>query len=71
LQILLSDLDVLLAVLSKGQKFLKKGWELRLMAQCWSPTDMYIKISLEKCKIHSCVGSNPRKAEKNLLGFRA
>ena len=38
LQILLSDLDVLSAVLSKGQKFLKKGGELWLMAQCRSPT---------------------------------
>ena len=38
LQILLSDLDVLSAVLSKGQKFLKKGGELWLMAQCQSPT---------------------------------
>ena len=38
LQILLSDLDVLSAVISKGQKFLKKGGELWLMAQCRSPT---------------------------------
>ena len=38
LQILLSDLDVLSAVISKGQKFLKKGGELWLMAQCQSPT---------------------------------
>jgi hypothetical protein len=38
LQILLSDLDVLSAVLSKGQKFFKKGGELWLMAPCGSPT---------------------------------
>ena len=38
LQVLLSDLDVLSAVISKGQKFLKKGGELLIMAQCWSPT---------------------------------
>ena len=38
LQILLSDLDVLSAVLSKGQKFLKKGGEIWLMVQCRSPT---------------------------------
>ena len=38
LQILLSDLDVLSAVISKGQKFLKKGGEFWLMAQCRSPT---------------------------------
>ena len=38
LQILLSDLDVLSAVISKGQKFLKKGGELWLMTQCQSPT---------------------------------
>ena len=37
LQILLSDLDVLSAVISKGQKFLKKGGELWLMAQYRSP----------------------------------
>jgi hypothetical protein len=33
LEILLSDLDVLSAVLSKGQTFLKKGGKLWLMAQ--------------------------------------
>ena len=38
LQILLTDIDVLSAVISKGQKFLKKGGELWIMAQCWSPT---------------------------------
>ena len=38
LQILLSDLDVLSAVVPKGRKFLKKGGELWLMTQCQSPT---------------------------------
>jgi hypothetical protein len=38
LQMLLSDLDVLSAVISKGQKFLKKGGKLWLMRQCRSPT---------------------------------
>ena len=39
LQILLSDLEVLSAVLSKGQKFLKKGGELWLKAQCLFPKE--------------------------------
>jgi hypothetical protein len=37
LQLLLSDLDVLSVVISKGRKSLHKGVELWLMTQCQSP----------------------------------
>jgi hypothetical protein len=40
LQILLSDLDVLSAVISKGRKSLQEGAELWLMTQCQSLTSL-------------------------------
>jgi hypothetical protein len=42
LQILLTDLDVLSAVISEGQKFLKKEGELWLTVQYLSPTSLLI-----------------------------
>ena len=42
LQTLLSELDVLSAVISKGQKFLKKGGELWLTVQYPSPTSPHL-----------------------------
>ena len=50
LQILLSDLDVLSAVISEGQKFLKKGKELWLTVQYLSPTICVILIQLQHQK---------------------
>jgi hypothetical protein len=45
LQIVLSDLDVLSAVISEGQKFLKKGVELWLTVQYPSPTRMLFLVT--------------------------